>query len=216
VNDVEMSGGEESELRSALESLAPPDVRVGCRRIAAADLAELRPVEAGHVRSAVPARQREFASGRALLRALTGYDGAIPAAPNRSAVLPYGVRGSLAHDRDFAVAAVSRKPSVLALGIDVEPATPLEPEVAALVLRDDEDAIDAHLAFTMKEAAYKAWSALGGRVLDHDDVLLAVSGREDRARILPNEMVIRGRWTGVAGRWIALVVVDKRRVQDGF
>ncbi|MBK8333258.1 MAG: hypothetical protein IPL07_12960 [Acidimicrobiaceae bacterium] len=61
----------------------------------------------------------------------------------------------------------SPAPSVKSLGIDVEPTDPLAAEIGGVILRDDERAMDAHLAFALKEAAYKAWSTGGGRMLDH-------------------------------------------------
>ena len=53
-------------------------------------------------------------------------------------------------------------PAIVALGIDIEPATPLSAGVARLILRPEERHLDPHLAFVLKEAAYKAWSELGG------------------------------------------------------
>jgi 4'-phosphopantetheinyl transferase EntD len=191
----------------ALHALAPVGVRVGHRRITTGDIADLRGVEVAYVRRAVVARQREFASGRALLREMIGYDGAIPAADDRSPLLPWGWRGSLAHDREFAIAAVSSERSVAALGIDIEPATVLGPEVAALVLRPDEAGLDAHLAFTMKEATYKAWSSLGGRLLDHEDIRLSATAATFRANVVPDRAFFAGTWVRAADRWIALVVV---------
>jgi 4'-phosphopantetheinyl transferase EntD len=115
----------------------------------------------------------------------------------------------LAHDWELVVAAVSADPGVLAIGIDVEPAAPLEPGVARLVLRPDEIGLDAHRAFTMKEAAYKAWSTLGGRMLDHHDVRLSVEGSEFQAEIVAHGVRYQGRSVIAAGRWIALVVVPR-------
>ena len=55
--------------------------------------------------------------------------------------------------------------------------------MAALILRPEEQSLDAHLVFSLKEAAYKAWSAMGGRFLDHQEVVVSVRGsRFGRAR----------------------------------
>ena len=200
-------GAESTELADVLRALAPADVLVGLRAVTAADLAALHEVEAAHVRRAVPDRQHEFATGRALLRALLGQDVPIPVADDRSPILPDGVRGSLAHDREYVVAAVTTAPTVLAVGIDLEPATPLEPEVATLVLRADEAGLDGHLAFTLKEATYKAWSNLGGRLLEHEDIRLSVAEGEFRAEVVMHRATYAGSFAAAAGRWIALVVV---------
>jgi 4'-phosphopantetheinyl transferase EntD len=184
------------------------------RPITGNDLARLHEVEAAHVARAVPRRQNEFAAGRALLRDLLGREVTIPVAPDRSPVLPSGVVGSLAHDREVVVAALSTEPDIAALGVDVEPATPLELDLAAVILRDDEAGIDAHRAFTMKEAAYKAWSTLGGRMLDHHDVRVRLDGDRFLAEVVADGSVFEGRSALVARRWLALVVVRRRNGGD--
>jgi len=195
------------ELTPALAVLAPAGVRTGWRRIDAADLASLHDVERERIEHAVDVRRREYASGRALLRELIGHPVAIPSKPNRTAALPAGLRGTLAHDREVVVAAVSDDPSVVALGIDVEPATPLAPDVARVVLRPDEAGLDAHLAFTLKEAAYKAWSTMGGRMLDHHDVLVSLAESTFTAEVVDEGRAFTGRWVQAGDRWLALVVV---------
>jgi 4'-phosphopantetheinyl transferase EntD len=197
----------DAELDVALRVLTPADLTAGRRWVSAADLARLTEDEAEQIRHAVPRRRQEFASGRVLLRELLGRDVPIPVAVDRSPVLPPGFCGSLAHDDDVVVAAVSAVPSVLSIGIDVEPATPLEADVGALVLRPDEPGIDAHLAFTMKEAAYKAWSGLGGPMLDHHDVRLTMTTDAFRAEIMTEGIALDGSWITAGGRWLALVVV---------
>ncbi len=195
------------ELAVALAALAPPGIVTGARLITPDDLGVLHGEERAAVAHAVPGRRHEFASGRVLLRSLLGTSEAIPVGPTRAPLLPPGVVGSLAHDKMVAVAAVSRDPAVMALGIDVEPTDPLPAEMARVILRDDEEALDAHLAFTLKEAAYKAWSAVGGRMLDHHEVRLSLDGASFTATVLPAERQLRGRFATVAGRHIALVVV---------
>jgi len=196
-----------ADLTDGMATLARSGVRLGWRRIDAADVASLRDVERAHVQHAVDVRRQEYASGRALLRELIGRPIAIPSRPNRAVALPAGLRGSLAHDREVVVAAISDDAAVLALGIDVEPATPLTPDVARVILRPDEAGLDAHLAFTLKEAAYKAWSSLGGRLLDHHDVRLTVRERAFTAEVIDDGSAFSGRWTLAGGRWLALVVV---------
>ena len=154
----------------ALAAIAPRPVRTGCRPITHADESTLHDVEAASVAGAVPRRRQEFAAGRALLRELLGVDRALPVGADRAPQLPAGSVGSLAHCEGVAVAAVAPDDHMAALGIDVEPATPLAPEVARVILRADDPDLDPHLAFAMKEAVYKAWSRLGGGMLDHHDV----------------------------------------------
>ena len=127
--------------------------------------------------------------------------------PTRAPALPPGVVGSLAHDRLVAVAAICHDVEVTALGIDVEPTEPLSMDVARLIVRDDEAAIDAHLAFTLKEAAYKAWSNSGGRMLGHHDVRLEIDADRFWATVLPDRRRIEGTFTTACGRHLALVVL---------
>ncbi|MDP2291509.1 MAG: 4'-phosphopantetheinyl transferase superfamily protein [Actinomycetota bacterium] len=195
------------DLAAALAALAVPGVVTGARLIVAADLDELHDVERAKVANAVPRRQHEFASGRALLRELLGTNDTIPVGPSRAPHLPQGVVGSLAHDREVVVAAVTRDPAITALGIDVEPAEPLSSDMARVILRDDEAGLDAHLAFTLKEAAYKAWSTGGGRMLDHHEVRLRVDGDRFTATVLPDGSDLRGRFAMAADRYVALVMV---------
>jgi 4'-phosphopantetheinyl transferase EntD len=192
----------------ALAALAPAGVRTGVRTITAGDVDRLHPVERAVVERVVDVRRHEFATGRVLLRSLLGVDGPIPVGPSRAPVLPDGVVGSLAHDRQLAVAAVTADPRVAALGIDVEGDAPLDAGMARIILRPDEAGLDAHLAFCLKEAAYKAWSTLGGRMLDHHDVRLGLAGNGFTAE-LDARLTVRGRFTRVGARWLALVVVPR-------
>ena len=95
-----------------------------------------------------------------------------------------------------------------ALGVDIEPASELERELGPIILRDDEPGIDAHLAFTLKEAVYKAWSSRGGRLLDHHDVRLTLgaAGAFEGLEVASGT-VLRGSYVRVADHWLALVVV---------
>lgn len=198
-----------SEAAVALAALAPPGVRTGVRAIGDADLASLHDSEHRAIGRAVEVRRREFATGRALLRALIGADCAIPVRPDRAPQLPSGTVGSLAHDRGIAVAAVADGRAFRAIGIDVEPTEPLSDELAQAILRPDEPAIDAHLAFVLKEAAYKAWSSLGGPMLDHHDLRLRVDGDSFDAEFVGRGRVISGRFGEAFGRYLALVAVGR-------
>jgi 4'-phosphopantetheinyl transferase EntD len=210
-------------LGHALWSIAPAGVTVGARRIDSADVTALFAEEQRAVARAVIRRRDEFATGRALLRSLIGRHLAIAVAANRGPVLPPGVRGSLAHDREFAVAAITRDPLITSIGIDIEPMTALAPGMCPLILRRDERDLDAHLAFTLKEATYKAWSALGGRMLDFHEVRLDIAGSWFQADVVAEHARFHGRFATATGRWVALVVAvdrdqrphDLRQIDDG-
>jgi 4'-phosphopantetheinyl transferase EntD len=204
-----------SELDAALASLAPEGVRTGSRRIDPADVDLLHPIERSLVAQAVPRRRAEFATGRVLLRQLIGTTEPILVGPDRAPVLPPGVTASLAHDHEFAVAAVDPRER-LVLGVDVEATVPLERSVAELILRPDEAGIDAHLAFTLKEATYKAWSRMGGRLLEHQDVRLDTTlgsfaagsfvAGSFVAEVIGSGVRLEGRYAQAGGRWVALAL----------
>ena len=124
-----MTAQSNPELEAALAAVTPSNVRIGWR-----DRRKRPGVDApgrtAHVAHAVDRRQREYASGRALLRALIGRPVSIPSRPDRTASLPAGIQGSLAHDNELVVAAISDDPSVIAVGVDVEPLTTLSDETA--------------------------------------------------------------------------------------
>ena len=54
---------------------------------------------------------------------------------------------------------------------------------------------------------YKAWSGLGGRMLEFHDVHLKVGETAFHARVQPEEVRFEGRFVTVLSRWVALVVV---------
>jgi len=191
---------------TALRDIAPPAVRVGARRIDRSDERTLADEERQSIPAALPKRRAEFASGRALLHELLGISDPIPIGPDRRPVLPAGVRASLAHDNSIVVAAASTLPQIHAIGVDVERLAVLEPDLYDSILRTDDAPVDAVTAFVLKEAAFKAWSALGGRMLEHHDVRLAVGGSEFSATIEPDGRTLVGRFATVADRVVALVV----------
>lgn len=193
----------------ALRSVAPLGVRVGARSISSDDVRSLLPAELAAVESAVAKRRREFASGRVLLREVIGREVTIPVGSDRRPVLPPDVVGSLAHDNDVAVAAVASAAEFAALGIDIERTEELEPEIVRTILRPDDEVGDPMLAFVLKEAAYKAWSGLGGRMLDHHEVRLDVAGAAFTATVKPDGVTLRGRLARSGKSWIALVVVPR-------
>jgi 4'-phosphopantetheinyl transferase EntD len=195
----------ESAILAALRALAPAHVAVGVREIGDCPMFDL---EREHVRAATPRRRLEFGSGRALLRDLMGRDLPIPVGSGRAPVLPSDLCGSLAHDGGFAVAAVASRQYVRSIGIDIEPADPLDDETAQAILRPDEVELDAHLAFTLKEATYKAWSGIGGGMLEHHDVRVSTADTTFQAEVVSEEMVLEGAFAKAAGRWLALVVVQ--------
>lgn len=172
-------------LQRALERILPPGV-VG--RVATAEMweAELPPEEAGHVRGAVPRRRREFAAGRSAARSALAelglHDVTLPADEDRVPRWPDGVAGSISHCDGLCVAAAGDDAGLLGLGLDVEPATPMEPRLVSRVCTPREEAwgrlavsrLDPCLlykiVFTAKEAVYKCCFPRTRRELEFHDV----------------------------------------------
>jgi 4'-phosphopantetheinyl transferase EntD len=185
--------------------LLPDGVRGGVRLVDATDELGLFAEERAVVERAILSRRREFATGRALLRCLTGVDAAIPTDADRRPVLPPGVVGSLTHDGRVVVAVTSTEPSFCGLGVDIEPHGVASDELATAIIRPDDHIHDATLALVIKEAAFKAWSRSGRPLLDHQQVRIAeVSGRDALAVVLPTSEPIVVRAGAVAGRWLAV------------
>jgi 4'-phosphopantetheinyl transferase EntD len=175
-----MSVTTDTSLQSALAALAPPGVMIGHRLITAGDEHALLPEEAPAFAGSVVKVRRASGAARIAARELLtrlGYPStALPKGPSGAAIWPPGVVGSLAHDARVALAAVAADREIGALGIDVEPAECLPPELLDLVATAQErgriadDPYRGKLLFTAKEAVYKAVSPLDRVFLDHHDV----------------------------------------------
>jgi 4'-phosphopantetheinyl transferase EntD len=137
----------------------------------------------------VESRLRQFTAGRISARCALSNLGTpvsgIPRGPDRVPQWPRGVVGSITHCDGLCVAVVARASDCGAIGIDAEPASPLDPELHDLVCRPAER---RHLhglptlpgtdwpkvAFSVKESFYKAWFPVTGTPLDFTDVELTV------------------------------------------
>ncbi|MEZ5550279.1 MAG: 4'-phosphopantetheinyl transferase superfamily protein [Pseudomonadales bacterium] len=163
-------------------------------RLLAGDIVDcvdaLYPEEQVAVAQAIGRRQREFATGRTLARRLMGELGIAPAAIPRGAqrqpVWPAGVVGSLTHAERVAVAALATSAKCRALGIDIEIADRVGPELYPKLFRPAElSAIDgdrrlAGLMFSAKEAGYKATCALAPRFVAFRDAEIDIDQEQQR------------------------------------
>lgn len=141
------------------------------------------PGEAPAIARAIPARQAEFAAGRAAARRALGSMGmlpyAIPMGGDRAPVWPKGLVGSITHHEDRAFAVTARRGTLAGLGIDVEPMEPLPqdlwpeiltgPEVRWLTSQQaDLQGALARMIFSAKEASYKALFPHTGEIVGFD------------------------------------------------
>jgi 4'-phosphopantetheinyl transferase EntD len=197
-------------LQSAIDALSFPGVLVGHRLISPGDENALLPEERpAFAASVVKVRRASGAArivARQLLKELGQPECAVPRGSGGAPTWPAGVVGSLAHDARVAVAAVARCDDVCAIGIDVEPAESLPPELLELVatpqerLRIDEDPYQGRLLFVAKEAVYKAIYPLDQHFLDHHEVQINLA---DHKAIVRNGRVVELRFC-IAAHLLAL------------
>ena len=130
---------------------------------------------------AIPSVRRASGAARIVARTLLANLGAsppfeLPRSASRAPLWPPGFVGSLAHDDEFAAAAVAPSEAIRGLGIDIEPALPLPEALLDTIATPREreqlngDLIAARLLFCMKEAVYKATNPIDGLFLEHHDV----------------------------------------------
>jgi 4'-phosphopantetheinyl transferase EntD len=204
-------------LQSAIGALCFPGVMVGHRLISPGDENALLPEETPAFVSSVPKVRRASGAARIVARQLLKRLGqpecALPRGSGGAPTWPAGVVGSLAHDSRVAVAAVGRCDDVGAIGIDVEPAESLPPELLELVatpqerLRLDDHPYQGRLLFVAKEAVYKAVYPLDQRFLDHHDVQIDFA---DRKAIVRNGRVVELRFC-IAAHLLALAFLPGLR-----
>jgi len=167
-------------LETAIRALRPAGILVGWRRITAGDERALHPAERPAFSGSVTSVRRASGAARIVARQLLAQlghaDWPLTKMASGAPTWPAGIVGSLSHDSHLAVAAVAAQSAFCALGIDVEPAEALPPDLLDLVATPRERAALAHdpyggrLLFAAKEAVYKAVFPLDGTFLEHHDV----------------------------------------------
>lgn len=221
-----------SALRAALRDLLPDDVAMAADSIDGVD-GRLLGIERDAVARAVPSRQREFAAGRTLARAalrrLGHCDGPIPRATDRRPDWPAGVVGAISHSRALCAAAVAADSAYVGIGLDLEPALPLDPDLRSFVGRPEEQALLAaplslpggatdpgRLVFAIKEAVFKACYPATRRWFDLRDARVGIdaANRRFRASILaegaaPGPSEVAGRWDLAGGHFVAVLCLAR-------
>jgi 4'-phosphopantetheinyl transferase EntD len=167
------------------------ELPAGCigevRPIKPGDEQLLAAVEAEGLERAVLSVRRASGAGRDIARRLCGNLGVsvagIPRSPRRHPIWPDGITGSITHDSEFAAAIVAPADRFGGIGIDIEPAVPLAPEIRNLVGQPEEWAAFSNFAlydkalFSIKEAVFKAVYPRDGIFLDFHDVTVAFAPR---------------------------------------
>jgi 4'-phosphopantetheinyl transferase EntD len=167
-------------LQQLLDAMATPGILLGHRVIASGDELALLPEEFSAFASSVDKVRRASGAARIVARDLLSRFGhhhrAIVKSGSGVPIWPNGIVGSLAHDAEIAIAAIAERRNYASLGVDIEPAQPLEPDLLGLVATGAEmpqihlDPCRGRLLFAVKEAVYKAVYPLDGIFLDHHDV----------------------------------------------
>lgn len=181
------------DMPSLFRPLLPDMVRLAEMPPDRADPAALTADELLQVARAVPKRRLEFAAGRQLARRLLDDMGqridALVSDADRVPCWPPPVIGSITHCRSLCAVAVAPRALFLGMGLDVEPAEPMRPELLPMVLREPELArvqawpapwrdLAGILTFSAKEALYKSIYPTHRVYLDFRDVELQWSGFE--------------------------------------
>ena len=175
-------------LARALRTLLVPGLLLGHRVIMPGDENALFPVELEGRESATMKVRRQSGAVRIVARDLLGQLGrpntALPQLPSGAPEWPDGIVGSLAHDKQVAVAAVMPSTGSFFIGIDVEPAAPLPPKLMETIAtlneqrKYDSDILQSRVLFCAKEAVYKAFNSKTGKSLGFHDVDIDLASGE--------------------------------------
>ena len=199
--------------------------------------------EAGTVAKANDKRRREFSAGRAAARQAMQNMGLpampIPADDSRAPVWPEALTGSISHNDTHCIAAVADTRNVPGIGIDIEEATPLDPDLypeictlperAWLSLQSEETrGLLAKLIFSAKECAYKCQFPISRTFLEFHDLEITadlesgqfeatfmrpVPGFERRARLYGRYVVAQGQIiTAITAEQHPSLAAQRRRV----
>lgn len=203
-------------LQRAIDAMTVPGIVVEHRLIADGDELALLPEEMAAFSASVIKVRRASGAARIVARNLLTRFGQPPCAIRKSVagmpIWPRGIVGSLAHDSEVALAAMAAQRDFLSVGIDVEPAEPLEAELLEIVATAKEresivgEPCHGRLLFSVKEAIYKAVYPLDGTFLDHHDVEVSLP---DRAAAIRGGRTVRFRYC-VAPRIVALAFIPAR------
>jgi 4'-phosphopantetheinyl transferase EntD len=193
-------------LRAALATALFPRGVVAVDAYGVTSATELFAAEAESVTGAVYKRKQEFAAGRSCARLALSALGCSPAplraGPDRAPVWPKGVTGSISHTTGYCIAAVARKSSYPAIGVDAECIGRVTEDLWHSLFVDDEllwlyrqpeseRAESATILFGAKESFYKLQYSLTQAWLGFKDVCVSVDA--GRFVVVVREQIVIGR-----------------------
>jgi 4'-phosphopantetheinyl transferase EntD len=218
----------ETELTDAMLAMAPPGVACAVRSIDC-ELNPLWPAELSTTSNMSAKRLREFSAGRSCARKALAHLGhaevALPVGPGRAPLWPAGLIGSISHTAEIAIAVVARQAQLRSLGIDVESADALEPDLLELVCGQDErtalavgelePGLGAKLIFSAKESVYKCLWPLTGVFLEFHDIAIRIDRVQNRftaysedSRIAEALALTSGRYRRIGGLLLSCAWLD--------
>ena len=181
--------------------------------------AELWPEEQAAASAMSERRAKAYASGRRVAHAALALVGAPPgavASEGRIPRWPPGFTGSITHSDSLAVAVAARLEDVRGVGVDVEAQGRVDDRSAQRVLSGAERRRFSQprwtLAFSAKEAVYKAVNPIVGEYLGFGDVAIETAGQTFTAattrRCASSPVVAAGRgfFRRVYGHWLTAFV----------
>ena len=167
-----------------LPELTGPDLAIAWAPLEALS-GDPHPDEWEDIASAAPNRQKEFAAGRLLARALSEQLGLPPAplrrAEDRAPLWPDDRAGSLSHCDTLCAAAVGKRSAVQSVGVDVETIGRVEEKLWPTLFTEKEAdyfsslapaavALETTLFFSAKESFYKCQHPLTQEWVGFQDV----------------------------------------------
>ncbi len=210
------------EIRAAIARMLPEGVVASAGTIAD-PVAPLAAAELASTGRMSPRRLQEFTAGRGHARSVLEQLGQrlpeVAVGPDRSPLWPAGFVGSISHAGDLVLAVAARSSALRAIGVDLEPAVPLDAELLQRVCRPEElarlatSAAPSHrakLIFSAKESVYKCIAPLTGAFLEFEDVeiLFAAGERQFLARghggaaALLAPSTLAGAFVEAGGYWV--------------
>jgi 4'-phosphopantetheinyl transferase EntD len=181
-------GTVDPSVQRAIDSLSIPGLLIGHRVISQGDELALLHEERASLSFHAIERSRASGAARRVARELMNSMGFASLPILRSAfgapIWPAGVVGSMAHDDRIAVAAIGKwQRDLNTVGIDIEPATPLPPDMLELIATPRErhaiaaNLLGTKLLFVIKEAVYKTAYPLDHEFLEFHDIEVNLSRR---------------------------------------
>ncbi len=215
---------------TGLRNLVPAGVAVAATELRQVQRS-LTASEGPATASMAPRRLLEFTAGRTCAHkalALLGIPSSgVPIGPQREPLWPSGVVGSISHSSDLAVAAVAPITVLHAIGIDIEPALPLDSDLLSSICRPAElarlrsgpdTALRAKLVFSAKESVYKCLWPSTRQFLEFSDVEIVLGDSDENFRVVgwgPLREVpcasLTGRITVAAGHIITVAYLEATR-----